>query len=78
MLSVVKIKGCRRCRGDVFLERDSEGEYISCLQCGAVYTKHDKEEKKISRNYRLIRELAGITTGVGNDTVKAGNLALLF
>lgn len=39
MLHVVKIKGCKRCGGDLFLERDSEGTYISCLQCSAVYMK---------------------------------------
>jgi DNA-directed RNA polymerase subunit RPC12/RpoP len=39
MLHVVKIKGCKRCGGDLFLERDSEGAYISCLQCSAVYVK---------------------------------------
>jgi DNA-directed RNA polymerase subunit RPC12/RpoP len=39
MLHVVKIKGCKRCGGDLFLERDSEGTYISCLQCSAVYSK---------------------------------------
>lgn len=39
MLHVVKIKGCKRCGGDLFLERDYEGTYISCLQCGAVYSR---------------------------------------
>jgi DNA-directed RNA polymerase subunit RPC12/RpoP len=39
MLHVVKIKGCKRCGGDLFLERDSEETYISCLQCSAVYSK---------------------------------------
>ena len=39
MLNIVKFKGCKRCGGDLFLERDSEGVYISCLQCSAVYVK---------------------------------------
>jgi hypothetical protein len=34
MLNIVK-----RCGGDLFLERDSEGVYISCLQCSAVYVR---------------------------------------
>jgi DNA-directed RNA polymerase subunit RPC12/RpoP len=42
MLKVVKIKGCKRCGGDLFLERDSEGTYISCLQCSAIYVKIPK------------------------------------
>lgn len=39
MLNIVKFKGCKRCGGDLFLERESEGVYISCLQCGAVYVR---------------------------------------
>ena len=46
MLYVVKFKGCQRCGGDLFLERDSDGVYISCLQCGAIYTKRTEEERK--------------------------------
>ena len=39
MLYIVKFKGCKRCGGDLFLERDSDGVDIACLQCGAVYTR---------------------------------------
>ncbi len=39
MLNIVKLKGCKRCGGDLFLERDSEGAYIFCLQCSAVYVR---------------------------------------
>jgi DNA-directed RNA polymerase subunit RPC12/RpoP len=38
-VNIVKYKGCKRCGGDLFLERDSEGGYIFCLQCSAVYTQ---------------------------------------
>ncbi len=40
MLNIVKFKGCKRCGGDLFLERDDEGVYITCLQCSAVYYRH--------------------------------------
>lgn len=39
-MNVVKFKGCRRCGGDLFLERDSDGVSITCLQCGTTYFKH--------------------------------------
>lgn len=39
MLNIVKLKGCKRCGGDLFVERDSEGTYISCLQCSATYVQ---------------------------------------
>jgi DNA-directed RNA polymerase subunit RPC12/RpoP len=42
MLNIVKFKGCKRCGGDLFFERDSDGAYIACLQCGAVYVRHLK------------------------------------
>jgi transcription initiation factor TFIIIB Brf1 subunit/transcription initiation factor TFIIB len=36
-MEIIKIKGCKRCGGDLFLERDCEDTRIICLQCGAVY-----------------------------------------
>ena len=44
MSNLVKFKGCRRCSGDLFLERDSEGIYVTCLQCGAIYLRHINHE----------------------------------
>ncbi len=29
-----KLKGCPKCQGDVFLEKDVSGWYERCLQCG--------------------------------------------
>jgi hypothetical protein len=43
MLNQIKYKGCKRCGGDLFLERDYEGFYVSCLQCGAVYLRRVPE-----------------------------------
>ncbi|HJX13242.1 MAG TPA: hypothetical protein VJ377_06915 [Dehalococcoidales bacterium] len=39
MLNIVKLKGCKRCGGDLFLDRDSDGVFLSCLQCSAVYVR---------------------------------------
>lgn len=39
MLNIVKLKGCKRCGGDLFLEHDAEGSYVFCLQCSAVYVR---------------------------------------
>ncbi len=34
-MGVWKLKGCPRCGGDVFLDRDEENRwYEQCLQCG--------------------------------------------
>lgn len=29
-----RLKGCPKCHGDLFLERDLEGMYEECIQCG--------------------------------------------
>ena len=58
MSSLVKYKGCKRCNGDLFLERDLEGLYITCLQCGAIYLRHihrDESPKEASRRKVLVR-----------------------
>ena len=30
------LKGCPKCRGDMYLEKDSYGVFRQCLQCGMV------------------------------------------
>ncbi len=29
-------KGCPRCKGDVYVEKDSYGTYRKCIQCGRM------------------------------------------
>ncbi|TET12977.1 MAG: hypothetical protein E3J81_09760 [Dehalococcoidia bacterium] len=29
-----RLKGCPKCNGDIFLEKDIDGWYERCLQCG--------------------------------------------
>ena len=33
---VFYFKGCPRCKGDVYVEKDSFGTYRKCLQCGRM------------------------------------------
>ena len=30
------LKGCPRCKGDLKVDRDHDGTYLSCLQCGYI------------------------------------------
>ncbi len=50
-MDIIKLKGCKRCGGDLILDRDYEGTYISYLQCSAIYVKYQvpKEKKLIRR-----------------------------
>lgn len=29
-------KGCKKCKGDLYLEQDEDGYYMVCIQCSAV------------------------------------------
>ncbi len=35
-MSSIIFKACRRCAGDLYLEADKDGEYLSCIRCGYV------------------------------------------
>ncbi len=54
MLNIVKEKGCKRCGGDLFLEKDAYGPYISCLQCGAAYFRRETLPYKKARERKLL------------------------
>ncbi len=62
-----RLKGCPKCKGDIFLEKDSDGWYERCLQC--VYNQDRdsigdvKEHPSVSK-----RELA--TAGAGKTATK--------
>jgi reverse gyrase len=44
--AVIYVKACPRCRGDVFTERDHQGCYLTCLQCGHVL--NEREEVRLA------------------------------
>lgn len=35
-------KACPRCQGDLFLDSDYYGNYVSCIQCGYALDKSDR------------------------------------
>jgi len=46
MFYLIKSKGCQHCGGDLFLEQDEYGIYVSCLQCGTVHAEYSNQELK--------------------------------
>jgi len=54
MPSIVKLKGCKRCGGDLFLDRDIEGVYVYCLQCSATYAKRPALVYKQTRSRKVL------------------------
>jgi len=41
------IKGCPKCRGDLYRDRDIMGDYRQCLQCG--YTFYEERRREVRR-----------------------------
>lgn len=37
------LKSCPRCRGDLMLDSDYYGHYVSCIQCGASLDKSQQD-----------------------------------
>jgi DNA-directed RNA polymerase subunit M/transcription elongation factor TFIIS len=49
------LKGCPRCKGDLYIDRDLDGTYISCMQCGYV---KDVDDERSSLRVRVKKDLA--------------------
>ncbi|MCX6013020.1 MAG: hypothetical protein NTV30_06355 [Chloroflexi bacterium] len=45
-----KFKGCPRCKGDLYLEKDTYGWYEECLQCG--YMKDLQSQEVVLKTMR--------------------------
>jgi hypothetical protein len=39
----IYLKTCKKCRGDLFLNRDIYGSYLQCLQCGLLVELKEKK-----------------------------------
>jgi len=50
------LKSCPRCRGDLVLDSDYYGHYVSCIQCGASL---DKSQQGIVEQRLFADRLAG-------------------
>jgi hypothetical protein len=50
---MVRLKGCNKCGGDLYMERDWDGAYVSCMQCGKVVAYLDAEVVPTSIDHAL-------------------------
>ncbi len=55
MYYLIKSKGCRRCGGDLFLERYEDSVYVTCLQCSAIHAEFSERELKNSKSPLLAK-----------------------
>jgi hypothetical protein len=49
------LKSCPRCRGDLVLDSDYYGNYVSCIQCGASL---DRSQQSILERRLFVDRLA--------------------
>ena len=56
-----KLRGCPRCAGDVYIEKDYDSTYERCLQCGYV----KEVATSVSTSYRVVKEAQKVTVHAG-------------
>ena len=66
MLGMVRNRSCRRCGGNLAVERDKYGSYIACIQCGGIDRELPKRE--VTRNSSRLKE----KVASGHSRVSAG------
>ena len=51
------LKGCPKCRGDLFFEKDFYGSFFRCLQCGLFI---DVEARVTGQNKETVEPVADL------------------
>jgi hypothetical protein len=60
-MAMFKLKGCPRCHGDIYLDKDLYGVYEQCIQCGyMLYQTPVKAKKQAQPVKRLQVTAAGV------------------
>ena len=63
------LKGCPRCHGDLFRERDQYGWYVFCLQCGHYLSEVEEAILRYVYKGPILDRLISIRP-VGAETTK--------
>ena len=51
------LKGCPKCRGDLFFEKDFYGSYFKCLQCGLMMEVNTEVPRQTKEAVERVAEL---------------------
>ena len=60
------LKSCPRCRGDLILDSDYYGHYVSCIQCGASLDKtqqHALQQRLFAKTAPQLPKMPGPRVG---------------
>lgn len=52
------LKGCPKCHGDMYLEKDSYGVFRQCLQCGMV-----QDAPAVVKTVAAVKAVVGLRAG---------------
>jgi len=63
-----RLKGCPKCKGDLYLDRDRNGWFEECLQCGHVQFLEGITFVRMGSHSPLVREPVLCTTRNGIRT----------
>lgn len=47
---MMKLKGCPRCRGDVYIDSDFDGWFEKCIQCGYRRDLNSRYDSSLKRD----------------------------
>ena len=61
MTSNPETRRCPRCGGNLFLDKDSRGWFVECLQCS-----YSRDLNSIKQDYRKEKGLRIATSGIDN------------
>ena len=53
-LAVFWFKGCPKCAGDIYLDRDMYGSYAACLQCGHYLSEVEQGQMPSGQQVRKL------------------------
>jgi hypothetical protein len=66
-IDMIWLKSCPRCRGDLFMDSDYYGRFVSCIQCGATL------DKRTGRSERALQQPSSSGRGVGERLYEGAN-----
>ncbi len=58
MAGILRVRGCKRCGGNLFLARDEDGIHTFCIQCGAVCYEKGVQLDRTGSRRELLAEVS--------------------
>jgi hypothetical protein len=63
------LKGCPKCKGDLYSDRDIMGYYRQCLQCGYTFYEQRRRPVRVAASGSVLPEDEGEGPGAPKPTL---------